>query len=1021
MPKPTTLIALDCHSAAFCAAIKQQLQELSTAQSCLIQTYTLTWDNQTFGFSSELDQFANTNFDLAQTHKYTASISEIRAQFSQATGTLQTALIDLLKAPYQSPEAISARRQGLEISSSHRVYLMLSVSNHFARGVVFELVRLMRWLFTKYFTDVPHSLEALLLLPGLFTQVTIADYSDAYALLKELDYKMTGGVVITGTQKIPPFDNCWLIDERIGGLRDNLRELADACAGFLSVEPETGSLLIGMQKVRGKIPAYSAFGYGELFFAADTAIERLSTALAADILMQQFLAQPELTQEANRKLLLDAQEFILSNEFTNGFLQLERDNGKPVWQDFNPRLEIGAGMAQKYRIELQRAYQQFENKELLSYKRTLENSRKQVQTTLTVFLDRTINSHSDATPQGLHDTVRLLNILTHLYLELQTDSISNQPQNLITELRAAEASLDSRLQVTVDKEATKKLLNQILALKLQRQQLQDALAERTSSELLTELQTIQEQLEIAIADYRLALNVEIEQARQIRASAMTSAREQAEQAIVVAQNHLTAIENKIEKATDKLNELILEKIRFRNQFFVIYPILIAVTLFGLLILTGVFNQSNLWLLLQNIWANLTTYLLWTVVIFVTYLGIAWLKYSTNIYHRIQNAQKEIKQLQSSLKATAIELRRSYNEKLKLEYDFYAQSLRVETLNYLIKTVKQRTDTLRQTLSNFSKIYNDLVAQRKGATTSFSEIRLSVLTDTDIDAYYQSLVSALPTQRFTQEQVNRSQSRLMSAEEFQNQLLSFAREQFKHLGNLSIGEVLKQSDLITANTAFLRLNQLYDSANLLLRLQDIDANLNPTSQRELTLWVPAKDNEFIFGHYSRYSRTLTAIVEEDEQHLRLLTRSLGFPAYFLSQIEFYRDCYERAETKQIQLDENIPDLIPEEIGSSKESKLAYQTLLLGIALKLVSQNSQGDYYFHEQSLGREREQITLALATEFTFQELYGELQQQIEAIEAFKNDLIYHNLQEFRTSASDLTLYERKLLDYLLSKYNPLN
>jgi len=435
------------------------------------------------------------------------------------------------------------------------------------------------------------------------------------------------------------------------------------------------------------------------------------------------------------------------------------------------------------------------------------------------------------------------------------------------------------------------------------------------------------------------------------------------------------------------------------------------------ILTGIFSQSTLWLLLQNVWGNLVTYLLGTAVTILTYLGIVWLKYSTDIRDRIQKVQKQIQRLESSVKSTAIELRRCYNEQLKLEYDLYAQNLRLEALNYLIKTAKQKAETLRKTLANFSQIYNDLVRSREQATTKFSEIRLSVLTDADIDVYYQNFLSTLPTEIFTQERLKRSQSWQMSAEEFQNQLIPFARQQFEHLGKLSIGEVLKQTDLIAANTAKLRLNQLGDGAKELLRLQDIDVSLNPTSQRELTLWVAAKDKEEIFGYYSRSYRTLTALVGEDEQRLCVLTRSLGFPAYFLSQIEYYRDCYERSQSEQIEQEE-IPDLIPEEIGSSKELKHAYQSLLSAIALKLVSQNSQGNYQFNAQSLGKDREQISLALATEFTFSELYEELK---ERIEAFEHDLIYHNLQEFKASASYLTRYEYKVLDDLLSDYNPLN
>jgi hypothetical protein len=1018
MPKPTILLALDPHSAAFCAAIKRQLQEFPTEQSCLIQTYTLTWDGQTFGFSNQLDQFADMSFDLAQTHSKQAYVSKIRTQFTESTGELQTALIELLKTANQSKEAIAAKRQGVEISSTHRIYLMLSVSNQFTRGVVFEIVRLIRWLFSKYFTDIPYSLEALLLLPGLFTQATTADYGAAYPLLKELDYKMTTGVVITGTQKAPPFDNCWLMDEQIGVLRDNLPSYADALAGFLTVEPETNGLLIGAQKVRGKIPAYSAFGYGELFFAGETTTNRLSAALAADIVIEQFLPKAEFTPEAIRKCLLDAKGFVLSEDFSNAFLGLERENGKPVWQDFNPRIEMHTGQSQEYGMELQRAFRQFENKELLSYKRSLENCCKQLQATLTTFLDNTINRCADATPRGLHEVARLLNILTFLHLELQTDAIGDQSQNLVTELRVAEAFLDSRLQVTINQEITQKLLNQILSLKSRQQQLQNTLAERNSEEQLQELQTTQKQLETAIAEYRQELNAEIEQTRKNRFLAIAGAREQAASAIAVAQNHLTAIEKQLETATDQLDELLAEQNQFRSQYLVVYPIIVATALFGLLILIGIFNQSTLLLLLQKFWANLVTYLLWTAVTILTYLGMLWLKYSTNIRGRIQKVQKQIKRLESTLKSTIVELRRSYNEQLKLEYDLYAQNLRVEALNYLIKIAKQRAETLRQTLTNLSEIYNDLVAQRDQATTNFSEVRLTVLNDADIDAYYQSFLTTLPTETFTQERISRSQSWKISAEEFQKQLIPFARQQFQQLSNLSIGEVLKEPDLIAANTANLRLNQLYNSANLLLRIQDIDTNLNPTSQRETTLWVGAKDKEQIFAFYSRFSRTLTALVAEDEQRLCVLTRSLGFPAYFLSQIEFYRDCYERTQSEQIDEDVNIPDLIPEEIGSGRELKLAYQTLLLAIALGLLSQHTQGDYQFNGRSLGKDREQITLALATEFKFQEIYGDLQ---ERIETYEHDFLYQKLQELGTSTLYLNNYEVKLLDHLLSEYNPLN
>ena len=1014
MPKPTILIALDPHSAAFCNAIKGQLEELNNVQSRLIQIYTLIQENQAFGFSSELDN-ADNSFDLDKNNSKQISVSQISADFNLVNNSLETELINLIKAATQSESAIALKRQGVEISSTHRIYLMMSISNPEVRGVVFELVRLIRWLFNKYFTDVSYSLEGLLLLPGLFTQITTPDYGTAYALLRELDDKMSGAV--GNTQKIPPFHNIWLCDERIGGLKDNLTSYADAFAGFLTVEAETNNLLIGTQKVRGKLPAYSAFGYGELFFPSEIVINRLSTSLAYDILNRQFLPQAKSTLEINRKWLLDVKEFILSEDLSNAFLELERDNGKPVWQDFNPRINLRAGMAQEFGMELKRAYKQFENKELLSYKRTLENSCKQMQVSLTAFLDSRINHFADATPQGLDEAVTLLNLLTYLYLELQTDSINEEPQNLITELRAAEAFLDSKLEVKIDKENTKTLLNQIYYLRLQRQQLQDSLAQTYSEELQQEIQTIQEQLKNVIDEYRQALNLEIEQTRQLRFAAITHAREEAKNAINANIQHLNAAENQLETATDKKNELIEEEKLFRKQYLFIFPTFIAVSLIILLIITGIFSQSTLWLFLQKIWGNLVTYLLGSAGAVLAYLGIIWLKYSSKIRHRLAKIHKQIKRLESSLKASGVELRRSYNEQLKLEYDLYAQKLRIEALNYLIKTTKQRASALRQSLANFSELHKNLLQEREQSTTKFSENRLSVLTDADIDAYYQNFLAKFPTEIFTQKVISRSKSWKISGEEFQNQLIPFTRQQFDELSNLSVAQVLKRSELIAENTANIRLNQLYDSANLLVRIQDIDANLNPTSQPETTLWVCAEDKEEMFETYSRFSRTLTALVAEDKRRLCILTRSLGFPAYFLSQIEFYRDCYERTQSEETEAND-IPDLIPDDIGSNKELKRAYQNLLLAIALGLVSQNTQGDYQFKGELIGKDREQISQDLVNEFSLQEIYEEIKQSIES---FEHDLIYQKLQELGISIKDLTRYERKVLDNLLSEHNPLN
>ncbi|MTJ14373.1 hypothetical protein FJR11_17665 [Anabaena sp. UHCC 0187] len=1014
MPKPTIIFALDPYSAVFCAAIQKQLERYSPIQASLLQVHTLTWDGINFDFNSKLQSMPTEKSDREKISSQLNSVNQIRKQFKQATSKLQSLLIELLTASYNSPEINAAKRAGIDISNQHRIYFMLSAKEQISRGVFFELSRLLRWLFSKFFVDIPHSLEAILLLPDLFSPANNSDYSAAYGFLKELDFTMTN------QQKGLLFDNCWLIDGQSGGLKDNLSNYADAFVGFLNFEPDTAGVLIGTNKVRGKISAYSSFGYGELIFPVEIAITRLSSALAADIMKQQFLPQQESTPETNRKLLLDAKEFILSDDFSDAFLQLERDNGKPVWQDFNPRIDMRPGMAQEYGKELQRAYRQFQNQQLLTYKRTLENCSKEVQTILTSFLDSRISNYADTTSSGLNESVKLLQILTYSYLELQTDAISEQPQNLITELRSIEGFLDSRLEVTINREKTQNLLNQILSLRGKRQQLQESLAELNSSELLEELQTTQKQLENTISEYRQAVNTEIEQARQIRITAVERARDQVKQNIDSVEKQLNFLEKEIETATDKLDQILTKETEFRNKYLIVYPTLVLLILVGLVVLLGIFSQSILWLLLKHFWGNLVNYLLWIFIAVLTYLGTIWIKYSSTIREPIQQIKKRIKSLESSLKANAVELRRSYNEQLKLEYDLYAQNLRLETLNYLIKTAKQYGEKLRQTISNFSQIHNDLLTQREQANTYFSDIRLTVLTNKDIDDYY--VLSNLPTNKFTQEQISRSQSWQISAAEFQNQLISFARQEFDNLSNLSIGELLKQADIIPENTRTQRLNQLYDSSKLLVRLQDIETNLNSASQKEINLWVGAKDKEEMISFYSRFHRSLTTLVVEDEQRLCLLTRHLGFPAYFLSQIEFYRHCYEQSQSEKIENEDHIPDLVPEEIGANRELEEAYKTLLLSLSLDILAKNSQGHYHLQTQLktqlLGKDRKQIALALATEFTLQEIYDQLQDDIER---FEPDMIYEKVEEFTASAPDLTTYERKLLDKLLLKYNPLN
>lgn len=1086
--KPVTIIALDPHAAAFCVAVRGRLERDFGARGRLIQTYSLIKDGNTLKFESDLAATADSRFDLlaARTEAKRMEAEEAQALFEREANSIEPNIIEMLGAGRSSAEIDAARREGIDIVRRRMIFLVFSSSDSFARGLVLNLTRQIRWIFATRFAQELFDLQAVVLMPGLFESPEPPDYAATYALLKKLDHSMTAGLMVTPQIKgVPPFEGCWMIDgynargDKIGSLAEQLQSYSDAFTGFLTSEPEMSGALIGTRLARGKAPAYSAFGYGELYFPVETTLTRLSSALARDITTRAFLADDAPPVDRSRKMLLAAKEFLLSSNYTSALDGLERDKGAPIWHDFSPRVEMRDGAVREHVNELQRRHKQFEEAALPGFQRISLARGDEVKAELEALVDAAIDRRADATPDGLREASELLKAMIDPNIALRRDVLGENPQNLITEQRELSGKLDNRLGVIVDRTPSKTLLDQVQELRSRLTSLQTSLrlapaateqstwtpppiknktedpvveAQPGSAEaedesplgsfetsetekkpfslleerqhMIEEIEATEEQIEAACLEYHHTINMEDRTAHELRYGASQQVREAKAQAIVAAEEEVTQASDQLGEARLVLDELQQERRRFLVHNFVIKPIVAAAVIFGLPAIAALAGFTPAQTLAQSFWDNLSTYLFWLAIAALIYAAVVLYFFAVGINRRVNQAREQVKILERSLSAAIAQLRRAHNDRLRFEYELYAQMIRAETAKYLIDIVGQRADSLRLTLAELAETRMAFVRRHDEASPFSSATRRPVLRAPDIDAYYEK--KAEETRRdgdtFVKEHLPRSQVRRKTIEEFRENLEAFTSSRFERLKMLSIEDVLlREPELLSAPNASLYLRELNDAAEPLVQLREIDVDDNLFAQRDVTLWAGAEEHEHLLVRYRQVSPHATARTSEDEQTLRALTRCLNFPAYFLSQIDYYRACYERTPTSDTEA-ASFPDLIPNEFGTGTEVRRAHERLLLALATGLVSQNKAGDYTFatgNNSSLGPDRKKIAEKFATDFSGQQLYTDLCDQLEA-RLSDHHQVYHQLTEYVAAATDLCAEEQELLDTLARKYHPL-
>jgi hypothetical protein len=261
---------------------------------------------------------------------------------------------------------------------------------------------------------------------------------------------------------------------------------------------------------------------------------------------------------------------------------------------------------------------------------------------------------------------------------------------------------------------------------------------------------------------------------------------------------------------------------------------------------------------------------------------------------------------------------------------------------------------------------------------------------------------------------------MPIEEFRASLITFARESFQDLLGLSIEDLLLgRLKVITDDEAMLQLRELDNAAQTLLQLREIDAGSDQVAQRDTTIWAGGEEHDWLLAKYHKINPRADIHSSENDQKLRALTRTLNFPVYLLSQIEFYRECFEQSGTDL----QGTPSPIPEELTMGGGVRHAHEQLLFAIAAGIVSKGSDGNYMIvnsQGQLLGTNRREIAEKFATDFASQEVYDELVRLLQG-RSSDHDATYQYLTDFLNSATDLDRFEVALVEAVVKKYHPLS
>ena len=543
------------------------------------------------------------------------------------------------------------------------------------------------------------------------------------------------------------------------------------------------------------------------------------------------------------------------------------------------------------------------------------------------------------------------------------------------------------------------------------------MSEPPRQRLAKEIEDAERRLLALSNEYKDALSAEDNEGHALRTDANKRVLAQKVQRIEDTESALVKLSDELAQARRAHQEMLDEQQRFMRRHLVVRLSLFALAVFGVPLLAalgGIWPFTELVTFAFDNFAELTLFILIALLI---YAGIVFMIFFRQLRPRIEAAEKRVRERDIQLHSASVDLLRARNALLQYKFDLSVWTIRRDTILRLIETAHTRIQQFNDRIEALRESAELFAREREETRPLASPMRRPLLLTADIDAYYHKTIGSIEGEGnnfISRHNMPRSEVRRVTAEEFCARVRAFATTRFEHLRELSITEaMLHRPDLVPAKTADLRLRELDEAAELLLRLrQSSGPGSSRLAQRDVTLWASPQARERIQESYERIRPRVNIRASEDDSALRVLTRCLYFPAFYIGPVEFYRERYTRAPHK---IADELPDVLP----TDERMNRAYKRFMLALATGVIVRNTGGEYIFAGggyEPFGTDRQQIAHRLSGSLGAQKLYEELDARLEEY-LQTADSVVHKLHEFLSSDPDLNISERQILNVLISEY----
>lgn len=963
-----------------------------------------------------LDDAAASLADAVQRRVAATSGLDELVQMRAVSSDAQLAdVIESIHARRQSPDSALRAREDL---GNRELVLLLVTAAGPANATAIETAAQLRRLYDMRRLAEFYTIEILCLLPGLFAS-TAADYGAAYSLLK------------SASVEPQPFDAFWLLDStnanrvKFGRLDESMQAYAEAIAGALTHEPEMSGALPGHDP-RGMDPTFSSFGYAELFFPRDVALQRIESRLAADLLRTQLLGG---TSTIAIHPQLAAKQFVVADAFAVPLSRIGVESGQSLFKRFQPKTLVGEKtrdaeeVIAAVRAEL-RAYRESTHTANLH---ALATQAQQTSNDLSALLarvgDETLDHHHYAA------AAQLLEALLDPMPDIRADA-HVAPRNLVTEIQTATAALDQGVRFTPNTTASadaRKRVRELDTLLQDQQLVAETLA---PADIVDELdgEGVEQRLEAARArEAQFAAMKREKSELTLRLPQLLFAEERENNVARNAARDAEAARLAEQTATNEqqMRDLFAEKPRAEQTLretleerrayisrqigwcifsvSAIYAIPFALGgLLGVPLLRNIYEAGV---------ANLSR-VHWTLFVGVLlFAGYAYLRYLGDIGPRLRAALENIERIRADIDTVDKAKNNAHNAELQFEYDVAHRRATLSALRKLREVARQALDAMRERQRELLALAATLQARAEAASIHSGGLSIAVVDDADLDAWYERTAAdrKLCFLEFAEACMTRSQSLHAALAEVQQRVATYAARAFDAFRQLTLAGAAR----IAPEAALAqRLKRFGEYGGPLVEVRDDDLPAQQAMQRDSTLWIDAGDRAFL----SLVQRRLPdAHVKPatDALHVHALTRVLHYPAYALAQIDYYRAHYDAAH---FATSANLPDLLPTELVLNGPLRTAYEQILLARALGIIQVRNDGQLARASSNVVLGDTHLAaaqrLASADAATFrEELEGELAPRL----AVRDD-VQRDLRELLKVVPPLSQFDRSMVGTLLKR-----